>query len=120
MKFGFIERISYGLIVAGLSLWSVAAVAQDYLDSELRIAVTRLQQDAASPTTLANYPQRSDVLWRWANAYAVSGGYVPVNLTAVARIKLPDPPLPATLRAQLNSPRSDSPWSWSLSRWTTC
>jgi len=87
MKYSFIDRLSYGLIVAALSLWSVAAVAQDYLDSELRIAVMRLQQDAANPTTLANYPERSEVLWRWANAYAVSGGYVPVNLTAVARIK---------------------------------
>ncbi len=99
MKYSFIDRLSYGLIVAALSLWSVAAVAQDYLDSELRIAVMRLQQDAANPTTLANYPERSEVLWRWANAYAVSGGYVPVNLTAVARIKLPDTPLPPILRA---------------------
>ena len=75
------------------------AHAEDYLDAELRAAVNLLQQDAAQPTTLANYPQRSDILWRWANAFALNGGYVPVNLTAVARTKLPDVPTPSTLRA---------------------
>lgn len=99
MRHAISGRMRCGLIIPILCLWSVATSAQDYLDVELRAAVARLQQDAAKPTTSANYPQRADVLWRWANAFAVSGGYVPVNLTAVARTKSPNTPLPATLRA---------------------
>ena len=92
-------RLRPYLLVLLLGLAPGAFAAEDYLDAELRAAVDLLQQDAAQPTTLANFPQRSNILWRWANAFAVSGGYVPVNLTAIARTKLPDVPTPSTLRA---------------------
>ena len=93
------ERLRYSFLVLVLGFAPGVFAAEDYLDTELRAAVTQLQQDVAQPTTLANYPERSDLLWRWANAFAVSGGYVPVNLTAIARTKLPDVPTPGTLRA---------------------
>ena len=99
MREWFFARLRPYLLVFLLGLAPGAFAAEDYLDAELRAAVNLLQQDAAQPTTLANYPRRSDILWRWANAFAVSGGYVPVNLTAVARTKLPDVPTPSTLRA---------------------
>ena len=101
MKYGYADRLRTALLITILCLAQapLTVAAQDYLDAELRAAVGELQRDAAQPTTLANHSHRSAVLWRWANAFAVSGGYVPVNLTAAARIKLPDIPTPAVLRA---------------------
>ncbi|MFL2519475.1 MAG: DUF3604 domain-containing protein [Candidatus Azotimanducaceae bacterium] len=101
MKNRYADRLRTALLIAILCLAQVplTVAAQDYLDAQLRAAVDELQQDAAQPTTLVNHSQRSALLWRWANAFAVSGGYVPVNLTAAARTKLPDIPTPAVLRA---------------------
>lgn len=83
-----------------LATFSVsAAQAQDILDEPLRVEVEALKQAAATPTTLDNYSQRSGVLWRWANAFALSGGYVPVNLTTATRMKLPNTPSAGMLRA---------------------
>ena len=68
------ERLRYSFLVLVLGFAPGVFAAEDYLDTELRAAVTQLQQDVAQPTTLANYPERSDLLWRWANAFAVSVG----------------------------------------------
>jgi hypothetical protein len=87
VKYGYADRLRTALLITILCLAQapLTVAAQDYLDAELRAAVGELQRDAAQPTTLANHSQRSAVLWRWANAFAVSGGYVPVNLTAATR-----------------------------------
>ena len=60
----------------------------------LRREVEALKRDvAAAPTTLETLDARTDVLWRWVNAYALTGGPVPVNLpqeVAVIRWGLDD------------------------------
>jgi hypothetical protein len=54
----------------------------DYLTPALRAQVEKLKVDvnmvASNPT---NLDERTRVLWRWANAYALSGGVLPVELT---------------------------------------
>lgn len=64
----------------------VLGAAPDYLSAELRQRVEALRADAAvTPTGPENAEARALVLWDWANAYASSGGYLPVNLTAMIR-----------------------------------
>jgi hypothetical protein len=59
-----------------------AAPASDYLTSDLRARVEKLKADlAAEPGNETNLEERARVLWAWANAYALDGGYLPVNLT---------------------------------------
>ncbi len=68
--------------------WAPApeAASPDYLATELRERVEALKRAVATtPTGPANAEQRVQVLWEWANAWAVSGGYLPVNLTAMIR-----------------------------------
>jgi hypothetical protein len=66
---------------AGAQDASAGATGSDYLDPELRRAVESLKRDvAAQPTTPATLAERVDVLWRWVNAYALTGGPIPVNL----------------------------------------
>ena len=61
----------------------------DYLAPDLRARVEQLKIDrAAEPTTSANVYERVDILWDWANAYALTGGPLPVNFaldTAIMR-----------------------------------
>lgn len=61
----------------------------DYLAPDLRARVEQLKLDRATePTTSANVYERVDILWEWANAYALSGGPLPVNValdTAIMR-----------------------------------
>ena len=46
-----------------------------------RREVEALKRDVArEPTTHATIGARTDVLWRWVNAYALTGGPIPVNL----------------------------------------
>jgi hypothetical protein len=67
------------------------AIEPDYLSRDLRAAVEQLKAEVASvPTTPASFQARSRILWDWANAFAVHGGYVPVNLTAATRPEIPD------------------------------
>ncbi|MEZ5558036.1 MAG: DUF3604 domain-containing protein [Pseudomonadales bacterium] len=69
-----------------------AAADTDYLSPELRARVEQLKADVAvAPTTAENHQARAEVLWQWANAYALDGRYVPVNLTAGIRPQLPTP-----------------------------
>ena len=68
-------------------LWISLGSAQDsggsnYLSAALRAQVDSLQQTALQrPTDAANLKQRLDTLWPWVNAYALTGGPVPVNAT---------------------------------------
>ncbi len=88
-RLGRVRRCMPGLALlsalAGVG-GAVPAGAADYLSSELRARVDKLQADvAATPTSPANAASRAEVLWAWANAFALAGGYVPVNLTAAIR-----------------------------------
>ncbi|MEZ5551794.1 MAG: DUF3604 domain-containing protein [Pseudomonadales bacterium] len=66
-----------------------AAVAADgdYLSPELRARVEQLKAEvAAAPSDASNREVRARVLWDWANAYALKGGVLPVNLTQAITI----------------------------------
>ena len=61
---------------------SAAATSSDYLSDELRASVETLKIAASNrPTDRTNVETRLETLWDWINAYALSGGYVPVNAT---------------------------------------
>ncbi len=71
-----------------------AAEKGDPLAADLRREVEALKRDVArEPTTPSTLDARTDVLWRWVNAYALTGGPIPVNLpqeVAVIRWGLDD------------------------------
>ena len=70
------------VLLTALLLPEAAAQEPDYLEPDLRARVDQLKADvAAEPTNATNAEQRADVLWDWTNAWALSGRYVPVNLT---------------------------------------
>ena len=75
------------LAAAALVPWVSVVPAQgpqgrDYLSAELRAQVEELQRSASStPTSAANLKERLDTLWPWINAYALTGGPMPVNAT---------------------------------------
>ena len=68
-----------------------------YLNEDLRARGEALKVAVAtSPTTRENSGERGRVLYDWINAWALSGGYVPVNATqAVSRIGGYGVPAPA-------------------------
>ncbi len=74
-------------VTAGFVFWIADGSAQraggeDYLSADLREAVDELKKDArATPTSEANIKPRLDTLWKWVNAYSLTGGPVPVNAT---------------------------------------
>ncbi len=78
------------LLLSALALLPATALAQngDYLTPELRARVEKLKEDLASePGNRSNLRERARVLWAWANAYALDGGYLPVDVTqAVAAV----------------------------------
>ena len=65
--------------------WALAASAEstpDYLTDELRVEVEALKADVArTPSNGANATARAKTLWRWVNAYSLTGRYLPVNAT---------------------------------------
>lgn len=72
----------------GIVFWVSRGTAQrgsggDYLSPEMRAAVEALKQDAReNPTSEANIESRLDTLWKWVNAYSLTGGPVAVNATS--------------------------------------
>ena len=75
---------------------SAAATSSDYLSHELRTRVETLKIAASNrPTDRTNVDTRLGTLWDWINAYALSGGYVPVNATQLIS-QLSSYPLPGT------------------------
>ncbi len=69
-------------IVAYFGLSRATAQNPDYLTPQLRQQVNQLKRDAAAqPTNPQNVPDRGVILWQWINAYALTGGPVPVNAT---------------------------------------
>ena len=77
----------------GISVSATACIAQrptlsratgDYLSTELRERVEQLKMEVRTSASNAdNGPQRAMVLWDWANAYAVAGGVLPVDLPSL-------------------------------------
>ena len=71
--------LSLAVLTAGPS-----AAANDYLPTDLRARVDQLKADMVSiPTNATNLRARAELTWQWLNAYAVNGGYMPVNATQV-------------------------------------
>ncbi|MFV2090039.1 MAG: hypothetical protein ACC642_05240, partial [Pseudomonadales bacterium] len=66
----------------------MSATNGDYLTPDLRARVEKLKADVTlRGTDSINQQGRSRLLWQWANAYALNGGDLPVNLTqAVAAV----------------------------------
>ncbi len=59
-----------------------ATSAQDYLSAELRADVERLKQEVDdAPSDRETVQDRARVLWRWMNAFSMTGQFVPVNAT---------------------------------------
>lgn len=55
----------------------------DYLGQELRTRVAQLEQTSKTPTQNAEeLKQRLQTLWEWGNAYALTGGPVPVDFAS--------------------------------------
>ena len=58
-----------------------AAATADPFTPELRARIDRLKQEIeTTPTSAENVYARVDVLWDWANAFALEGGDLPINL----------------------------------------
>lgn len=71
----------------------------DYLAPELRGRVEQLKaRVAAEPTSAASVHERTETLWRWGNAFALTGGTLPVvfpttvRTVAAARTEQQPPP----------------------------
>ena len=96
------SKTTLALCLMGLLIWGLAAQdtgrgRSDYLTEELRDRVEALKIEASQQTSdSAVLAQRLDTLWKWANAYSLTGGPVPggfPQLTANANRalrKLPD------------------------------
>lgn len=75
------------LLIAALTVFSLRHLtaqnsARDYLAPELRVLVDQLKREVETqPTTAQNVAARGMLVWRWMNAYALSGGQLPVNAT---------------------------------------
>jgi len=65
------------------------SLPNDVLSRPLRARVERLKREVAVIQTNAETIQeRTSVLWDWANAYAMNGGQLPVNLPAsIAQVR---------------------------------
>ncbi|MFM1896037.1 MAG: hypothetical protein RLZZ385_1111, partial [Pseudomonadota bacterium] len=64
------------------TLSPAATAATDYLSAELRARVEELKTAVRnSPSDNSSVAERSRLVFDWINAYALSGGYIPVNAT---------------------------------------
>lgn len=62
----------------------VQGATDDYLPADLRSRVDQLKLDLdAIPTSQTNAHARAELTWQWLNAYALDGGYIPVNATQI-------------------------------------
>ena len=67
-----------GLLIWGLAAQDTGRARSDYLTPELRDRVEALKIDAPQSTSDVNVlAQRLDTLWKWANAYSLTGGPIP-------------------------------------------
>lgn len=67
-----------GLLIWGLAAQDTGARRADYLTPELRERVEALKLEAPQHSSdISVLEQRLDTLWKWANAYSLTGGPVP-------------------------------------------
>ena len=82
------------------------AMSQDYLAPDLRTAVEALKADVAREATSNETARdRARVMWQWANAFALSERFIPVNVTAITNAImaiLPEDPVPPRLMKGLD------------------
>ncbi len=79
------------LLIAIVSTFACSPTSEDdHLPSDLRARVEEVKQEMSlAPTTAGTFAERTDVLWDWANAYALTGASLPIALTRhVARARL--------------------------------
>ena len=61
----------------------------DYCEADLRASVEQLKTDASNtPTNDKSFKERSAVLWQWANARALAGYRIPVELPLMMSISV--------------------------------
>ena len=69
---------------------TVPGSESDYLDADLRMRVEQLKRASSSPTRdLDELGQRLNTLWQWGNAYAMTGGPIPVDFPTTVSRSLP-------------------------------
>ena len=80
------RKLIAGLVLVALGgLVAASPAAGQGLDADLRARVDALIAEVErSPTTASNVAERMPVLWEWANAVSLQGGFVPKNLPLVA------------------------------------
>jgi len=96
--------LAFGLLLALLLPGSLSlAATSDYLPPDLRTRVEQLKADLDTiATTQTNARARAELTWAWLNAYALDGGYLPVNATLVVARVLADGDIRAPLTRALN------------------
>ncbi len=86
----------------------VLAASSDYLPADLRSRVDQLKADLTRiPTDQTNARARAELTWQWLNAFALEGGYVPVNATQVIAYVLGNPQIGQGLINALNNTISE-------------
>ena len=91
------------LLALCLSPLPAEAASGDYMTPDLRARVEKLKADAEFlPTDAINLAQRANVLWQWANAYALTGGVLPVNLTQTVAVVTAYPELTPTATTMID------------------
>ena len=79
-----VKFLAMTAVALSILLATGSASAADYLSPDLRAKVEQLKQEAVgSPTTAENGVARARIVWDWANAHAMNGGTLPVELPAL-------------------------------------
>ncbi len=77
-------RLVKGVWLVWLIVLFPVNLQADYMSPDLRQQVEQLKEAVQNaPTTLKTYRERSQIAWKWLNAWAMNGGNLPVNITAV-------------------------------------
>ena len=98
-----IRRLSPILLLLGQLCFTplISASTEEYLPADLRLRVDQLQSDLGHiETTQTNVGARAKLTWEWLNAFALNGGYVPVNATQIIAAVMAQAPVnPASMAA---------------------
>ncbi len=99
-----IRSLALTLVLGALAFQPAYAANGDYLSPDLRARVEKLKADVAYlPTDQHNMPERARLLWQWANAWALTGGELPVNLTQTVAAVSAYPELARQLPAAIDA-----------------
>ena len=97
-------RVSIVLALLLVSHAQSAVAFEQSFNPALRARVEKLKVDVArSPTNPTNRMARAGVIWDWANALALNGSYLPVELTLVVGRALGQPAASGSLDATLDA-----------------